>query len=524
LLAVGLSLLLLLLYQEIVVRRYQTEPVPPPETASQPVPAEPTPEPPPPAAAEPQAKSAPGGFEAPSAGEPVVVETTVLRATLTPAGARLTALDLKAYRETVAPDSPALSLVQNDRQLLPLTADLGQGRSDAGVVYVPDRARVDLGAGEEGEVVFRGTTADGVVLEKRFRFRGGDYLFDVELRPSGTGAPDRVGLAMGPIARPSVVGTQQPEQAIALSEGRLVNAGLEDLVTEPTVLAQAMWAGFGSQYFAGLMIPAAGPSEALLGAVGEVALVRVIVPVQEGVARFKAFLGPKEHTVLENAGFDLDRALDFGWFWFVALPLLALLRLLHRVSGNYGVDIIVLTTLVKVATAPLTQTSFKNMRAMQKLQPQLQRLREQYKDDQAKLQQEMMELYRRNKVNPFSGCLPMILQMPIFVGLYNALMYSIELRHAPFMLWIQDLAAPDRLMIPGLPFGVPVLTLVMGLSMLAQQWMTPAQGDPTQQRMMMFMPVVFTFMFINFPAGLVLYWLVNNVLSIGQQWYLLRET
>jgi YidC/Oxa1 family membrane protein insertase len=148
------------------------------------------------------------------------------------------------------------------------------------------------------------------------------------------------------------------------------------------------------------------------------------------------------------------------------------------------------------------------------------RLRERYKDDQGALQKEMMELYKRHQVNPLSGCLPMILQMPIFVGLYNALNHSIELRHAPFMLWINDLSSPDKLPIAG--FHVPVLTIVMGLSMLVQQRMTPQQGDPMQQRMMMIMPVMFTFMFINFPAGLVLYWLVNNLLSIAQQYFMLR--
>jgi YidC/Oxa1 family membrane protein insertase len=160
------------------------------------------------------------------------------------------------------------------------------------------------------------------------------------------------------------------------------------------------------------------------------------------------------------------------------------------------------------------------MREMQKLQPQMLKLREKHKDDQATLQKEMMELYRRHRVNPLSGCLPMLLQLPIFVGLYNALVHAIELRHAPFMLWINDLSAPDWLMIGGI--GIPVLTLLMGASMFVQQWLTPQQGDPMQQRMMMIMPLVFTFMFVNFPAGLVLYWLVNNVLSIGQQYLMLR--
>jgi len=522
---VCLSLLLLFVYQEFVVRPYQTEAPPPGDTAQQTAsPSSTIPGQPPPPPGETAPKPATHAFEAPSAGESVVVDTAVFRATMTPAGARLAGLELKDYRESVTAGSPELALVRNDQPLLPLTADLGQGRSDAGVTYTPDKTRLELAPGQEGEIVFRGTTADGLLLEKKYRFRGGDYLFDVELRATGANAPAELGLGMTPIERPSVVGTQRPEEAIALAEGRLINEELTKLEEEPQTLSAATWAGFGSQYFAVLMVPSAGPSKAILGAVDELALVRVYTPIQDGVARFQAFLGPKKHSVLESAGDDLARALDFGWFWFISMPLLAVLRILHKVTGNYGVDIILLTTMVKVATAPLTQTSFKSMRAMQKLQPQLQRLREQHKDDQAKLQQEMMELYRRNKVNPFSGCVPMLLQMPIFFGLYNALYYSIELRHAPFMLWIQDLSAPDRLMIPGIPWGIPVLTLVMGASMLVQQWMTPAQGDPTQQRMMMFMPVIFTFMFINFPAGLVLYWLVNNVLSIGQQYFLLRQT
>src|SRR5213596_4116196 len=162
-------------------------------------------------------------------------------------------------------------------------------------------------------------------------------------------------------------------------------------------------------------------------------------------AKFAVYGGPKYREVVSRAGHDLSRALNFGWFWFVAIPLLHALRALHRVTGNYGVAIIVLTALAKGATAPLTRTTFRNMREMQKIQPQMAKLRERFKDDQAALQKEMMELYRRHRVNPFSGCLPMLLQLPIFVGLYNALSHAIELRHAPFALWINDLSSPDRL-------------------------------------------------------------------------------
>jgi YidC/Oxa1 family membrane protein insertase len=243
-------------------------------------------------------------------------------------------------------------------------------------------------------------------------------------------------------------------------------------------------------------------------------------PVEGGRTSFKVFLGPKSREVLADAGFELRRTLDFGWFWFIAIPMLYALRLLHRMTGNYGVDIILLTGLVRAATIPLTQKSFRSMKEMQKLQPQLKRIQEQYKDDQTKLQKEMMDLYKRHGVNPFSGCAPMVLQIPIFVGLYNALLHAIELRHAPFALWITDLSAPERLTVAGL--AIPVLTILMGGTMILQQWLTPQQGDPTQRQMMMIMPVVFTFMFLNFPSGLVLYWLVSNVLGITQQYLMLR--
>ena len=221
---------------------------------------------------------------------------------------------------------------------------------------------------------------------------------------------------------------------------------------------------------------------------------------------YTLYIGPKEFDALNAVHPSLDRAIDFGWFHFIARPLVSLLNFSHSLTGNYGIDIILLTLLVKLAFFPLSNKSFKSMTEMRKLQPQLERLREQYQDDRERLNKEMMELYRRYKINPLGGCLPMLVQLPVFVGLYQALSHAIELRQAPFFGWIQDLSQPDRLGTLELPFveppGIPVLTLLMGGTMLVQQAMTPATGDPTQQKMMMFMPLVFTVMFVNFPAGL----------------------
>jgi YidC/Oxa1 family membrane protein insertase len=185
------------------------------------------------------------------------------------------------------------------------------------------------------------------------------------------------------------------------------------------------------------------------------------------------------------------------------------------VTGNYGIDIIILSVLIKIIFLPLTQISFKSMKEMQKVQPEMNRLKEQYKNDKARLQQEIMLLYKRRKINPMSGCLPMLIQIPVFIALYNALQNGIEMRHAHFFLWITDLSAKDP---------IYITPLIMGATMVIQQKMTPTAADPTQAKMFLLMPVMFTFLFLNFPSGLVLYWLVNNVLSIAHQYYLNKKT
>jgi YidC/Oxa1 family membrane protein insertase len=257
----------------------------------------------------------------------------------------------------------------------------------------------------------------------------------------------------------------------------------------------------------------------------------------EQPTHFTVYVGPKDVEILDATGYQLERVVDFGWFSFLAVPLLRLLKTFHGVTHNYGIDVIVLTILIKVLFIPLTNRSMKSMRDMQRLQPQMAKLREKYKDDREKLNKEMIELYRRHRVNPLGGCLPMLLQFPVFIGLYQALSQAIELRHAKFAFWVHDLSAHECYPWPGQGtihgcnefalFGlpIPILVLLMGGSMILQQYFSPSSGmDPAQQRMMMvLMPIMFTVMFINFPSGLVLYWLVNNVLTIAQQWWANRE-
>jgi YidC/Oxa1 family membrane protein insertase len=225
----------------------------------------------------------------------------------------------------------------------------------------------------------------------------------------------------------------------------------------------------------------------------------------------RLFVGPKGINILKAQGNSLEKALDLGWFKVIAMPLLDSLNFFYRYVGNYGIAIIIITVILKALFFPLTHKSYKSMKDMQKIQPKMAALKEKFKDDRDAMNKAVMELYREHKVNPMGGCLPMVVQIPVFFALYKALSFSIELRHAPFFLWVTDLADKD-------PYYVT--PVIMGITMFVQQKMTPSQMDPIQQKMMLALPVVFTFMFLSFPSGLVLYWLVNNILTIGQQMYI----
>jgi YidC/Oxa1 family membrane protein insertase len=283
------------------------------------------------------------------------------------------------------------------------------------------------------------------------------------------------------------------------------------------------WAGFQDKYFLAALIPQKTEGTELIykkvsETAGDMRLAGpkiALAPQTQHLQNYAMYLGPKDLDILKAFGSDLDRALDFGWFDIVAKPMLYAMKFFYQYTGNYGIAIILLTIIIKILFWYPTHISYKSMKEMKKLQPEMAKLREKFKDEKEKLNKEMMDLYRRYKVNPMSGCLPMVIQIPVFFALYKVLLYSIEIRHAPFYWWIQDLSAMD-------PYYIsPIL---MGASMFIQQWMTPTTGDPTQAKMMLIMPVVFTFMFLTFPTGLVIYWLFNNLLSIGQQIYINKQT
>lgn len=538
LLAVLLSLTVLIGYQLLIAHLY---PPPPPGTPpfSEPTAISPTetksPVPEPPAALSPPAEtpipSTTPRIEAASARE-VTVETDVYIAILSSFGGTLKSLRLKHYPGDAGQESSPREMIspgQNGE--LPLEIRLegkGVALTDAGVSYQTSTgSTVTLQGDEQATIEFRGTVATGTTITKRLTFTGKTYGITLETQVEN--APQNVSLLSvvwnHALDQKHPAGSYVTHGPVALIGRKFLYESATDLVTTEKHFGpdNIRWAGYADTYFLSAVIPPEGHTYALLMSAkdGTVAT-KLAIPWNSQPVTYTVYVGPKEFVALNAVHPSLDRAIDFGWSHFIARPLLSLLNLLHLVTGNYGIDIILLTILVKLVFFPLSIKSFKSMAAMQKLQPQLEQLRTQYQDDREALNREMMEMYRRHKINPLGGCLPLLIQLPVFIGLYQALMMAIELRQAPFFGWIQDLSMPDRLGTFVVPFvdppGIPVLTILMGGTMIMQQAMTPMPGDPMQQKIMMIMPLIFTVMFVNFPAGLVLYWLVNNVLSIAQQY------
>lgn len=304
--------------------------------------------------------------------------------------------------------------------------------------------------------------------------------------------------------------------------GSIERQEVKKLNSESILGPNVLWGAFESKYFIASFIPE-NPSltnvvmtrdASDMVAVGMKGRKEVIPGGQNSAFSYSLYLGPKQYNSLKTLGVGLESAIDFGWFKWLAIPALFILNFLYGFVLNYGIAIIILTTIIKIIFWPLGNLSYKSMNEMKKIQPKIEALKEKYKNDQAKIGQATMALYKEHKVNPFSGCLPMLIQIPVFFGLYKALMYSIELRHSPLFFWIQDLSAKD-------PYYIT--PIIMGATQFISQKMTPAMGDPMQQKIMLLMPVVFTFFFLNFPSGLVIYWLFNNILQIGQQFYINKK-
>jgi len=527
---IALSILVLVVYQQLVTHFYG-----PPPTASAPETEKGGPEKattpeqntaPSPA---PSMPAAPAVLPASRSGKEITVETDNYIAVFTTQGARLKSFKFKKFRSSVDENSPPFEMVRTAPGVpLPLGIrwQAPTPFEDSELLYSAKGDDLKLTGDSKGALVFQGRNGDGSEVTKSFTFVGSSYPIQLEIAVKSANAT-------API--PEVLLTDQSDHTapnhdapfegfIALVDNKIKREPPAEAVKGQEFSGDVSWAGFGHTYFFFALVPDNGAQHKVSVRQAGAALVGAISNAAAS-ERYTLFVGPKELDILKSLGKGLERSIDFGYFGFISIPFLYVLHFFHRVSGSYGLDIILLTVLIKILMAPLTHKSYASMKQMQKLQPQMERLKERYSDDKEKLNKEIMELYKRNGVNPLGGCLPMVLQFPVFIGLYNALSTPIELRHAPFM-WIKDLSRPDW---QSLPFnvgdwhlGIPILTILMGASMFLQQWMTPTAGDPNQRKMMMLMPLMFTFMFVSFPAGLTVYWLVNNLLTIGQQYWINR--
>ncbi len=481
---------------------------------------------------------APSGAAGPE--RTVEVDTDFYVAVFTTRGARLKSFILRRYRQNAPKDSPPYEMVQIPPVgVLPLGALMtrgGQLLDDRDLSYATTApAQIKPAAGADATATFVAQAADGTTITKTFTFRASSYVFSMDVAiaagaAAGGPAPNQIGVSMSQPLTAHQGYYDIPE--LQADVGDKVYTENEKKMKQgvPPVAGTITYAGFGDRYFLAVFLPVAPTSGTLAMAyAGDEAIARVLF---DGAARIHSeiYMGPKLLEALEAVNPALHKSIDFGFFGILAIVFLRALKLFHYIAPNYGVDIILLTVSIRIAFLPISIKSQRSMMKMQRLQPQMTRLREKYKDNNEQLQKEMVDLYKRNHVNPLGGCAPMALQLPIFIGLYEALLNSVELRHAPFVGWINDLSTPDCLHIPGLPqlpmvhcHGLPVLVLLMGLTSFLQQYMTPTSPDPNQQKMMMLTPLIFTIMLINFPAGLALYYFSSNLLGVIQQYFLNRE-
>lgn len=496
-----------------------------PTTAAPPVPSDKLVAPPAPPQAEPGASLAKGDL--------VQVETDVYRAQISTAGGDLRYLELKQHADREDHTKPFV-LFQNtgDHIYVAQSGLIGGELPNHRTTYTASAKDYKLAAGERAlEVRLEAPAAHGVKVTKVFRFHRGSYVIDVSYQIANeSGAPiapfgyfQLVRDSKPPAGDSKMVPTFNGVAAYTDKE-KFQKAPYSDIDKGKLPFPKTSndgWIALLQHYFFSAWLPANGVQREFYARHldGDVYAAGVIVPVgtiaagQVGTLTVPLYAGPQEQEKLAALAPGLELTVDYGWLTIIAVPLFAVLSWLQHLVGNWGVAVILLTVLIKLLFYPLSQAGYRSMAKMRVVAPKLQRLKEQYGDDRQRMQQAMMELYRTEKINPLGGCFPILIQIPVFIALYWVLLASVELRHAPFFGWIQDLSAPD-------PWFV--LPILMGATMIVQTKLNPEPPDPVQAKVMKIMPVAFSVFFFFFPAGLVLYWLVNNILSIAQQWHINR--
>lgn len=447
------------------------------------------------------------------------IETPLYVVKLSSRGGTVTGFDLLTFKDK---NGAVVSLLKAGAKYPALGLGAREDFDLARVNFAVTGNDLTLRDSQTGSITFQYASST-LSVKRTYTFYADKYKFDLKDEVTGL---QEYWLALG-----DNFGIYDAKDATAPHIGPVILKDSERVelspnqLSEPKVLSKGIrWIAQEDKYFFSSIVPSGEVIEAKAWKIQDSPL--VALRMKSGVNSLMVYAGPKEYDRLQGLHVGLEHIIDFGFFSILARPLFWILKFFYKFIGNYGWAIVLLTIVTRVPFIPLINKSQRSMKKMQELQPKLTELREKYKKDPQKLQKETLEMYKRYKVNPIGGCLPMLLQIPVFFALYKVLMIAIELRGAPFVSWIMDLSEPDTLfghipswfpLIGG--FAVGPLPIVMGVTMVLQQKMTPTSMDPKQNRIMMFMPVVFTFLFLNFASGLVLYWLVNNVLSIIQQFY-----
>ncbi len=460
--------------------------------------------------------------------ETIVAETPLYRATWDTKGGRLISVKLKKYKESMEEDAALVEVIKTPMP----TVNLNDELLDTELIYTSSQKGPLTSEDAPLKVTLSAQAAQGITIHKIFTLDPKKYTIEyisVIENTTNERMTLNVSMQLDDLYPLDDKGKRYIFEGPVLLNGKRLEefkiSKVKKVGAYREFSGEIQWYGFEDKYFLKAVIPT-NPVETTLNIkriddniirLRYGSLPAVIEPGSQYVNDYLIFIGPKELETLKESGYGLKKALDFGFFDLIAKPMLMAMNWIYSFTHSYGWSIIILTIIIKILLYPLTLKSFTSMKGLQKIQPLMKEIQAKYKDDKQKLNQEMMKLYSDHKINPMGGCLPMLLQIPILFALYRVFFSAIELRHTPFYIvgtWLPDLSAKDPY------FITPIL---MGLSQFVMQKMTPSTGDATQQKVMLFMPVFFTILFLSFPSGLVIYWLVSNILSIAQQAYINRK-
>ena len=484
-------------------------------------------------------------------------ESSRIKGSISLIGARFDDVILKDYKETIKPESRQVTLLSPNNTLNPYFVELGwMSQENINLPNKNSEWQLIEGKelGPENHITIKWVSPEGIEFFRKIEVDK-DYLITVEQKVTNVSNKD---ISLTQYGRINRTGTPKTSGFYILHEGpiavlneRLIEIDYDDIIEEgsKSIISKGGWVGITDKYWLAALIPdqrsrIEGGFKAVLKNIeryqAQYTSNEIVLEKGETASvKSNVFIGAKEVDLLDKYSNQLsiemfDRAVDFGWFYVITKPLFLLLHKLSDLLGNVGLSILALTVLIRILLFPLANKSFKSMSKMKILTPKMTEIRERYKTDKLKMQQEIMALYKSEKVNPLSGCLPILIQIPIFFALYKVLFVTLETRHAPFYGWVKDLSAPDPTTIFNL-FGlfnfmppsflmIGAWPLLMALTMYLQQKLNPAPPDPLQAKIMSFLPLMFLFLFATFPAGLVIYWTWNNILSIGQQWIIMKKT